>query len=486
MTNRRQDEIVVVGGGIAGLSAAWELTSTPNPPRVTVLEAADEVGGKIASVEVGGRVVDAGPDGALARRSELATLAAELSLGDDLVPIQASGASVYARGHVRALPSGLQFGIPTDPRTLRDSHVLSTRGYLRALRDRFAPVPASRGPLQDRAIGNLVETKLGHEVVATLVDPMLGGINAGRVSEMSAAAVFPPLLEAGQERGSLMAALKALSPPPPPEGTSAPPAFISLDHGMFGLIERLERALGERGVEIHTQTPVTQIARVGGTNPGWTLNSPTSTIRADGVVLAVPAQPASVALAGLDAELAGLFGSIEYASVAIVTFIFDDAEISLPETGTGVLIPPETPHPQGETAGQRFLSTALTFLDRKWAHWKVGSTTILRVHMGRIDDTRTLDLNDAQLIERALDELSMLLDRVGTPLASGVVRWEQSLPQYQVGHLLRVATIENAVARHPFLHVAGAAYRGVGVPACIASGRSAGATLREELETRSR
>jgi len=486
MTNRRQDEIVVVGGGIAGLSAAWELISTPNPPRVTVLEAADRVGGKIGSVEVGGRVFDAGPDGALARRNEVVALATELSLGGDIVPIQASGASVYARGQVRALPSGLQFGVPTDPKALRESHVLSTKGYLRVLRDRFAPVPASRGPLQDRAIGNLVETKLGHEVVATLVDPMLGGINAGRVAEMSAAAVFPPLLEAGQERGSLMAALKALSPPPPPEGTSAPPAFISLDHGMFRLVERLERALSERGVDIHTQIPVTGIARVGGTNPGWTVNSPTSTIRADGVILAVPAQPASTALAELDPELASLFGSIEYASVAIVTFIFGDTEISLPETGTGVLIPPETPHPRGETAGQRFLSTALTFLDRKWAHWKEGSTTVVRVHMGRIDDTRTLDLDDHQLIERAHDELSMLFDDVGAPLASGVVRWERSLPQYQVGHLLRVAAIENAVARHPYLQVAGAAYRGVGVPACIASGRSAGATLREDLETRTR
>jgi protoporphyrinogen/coproporphyrinogen III oxidase len=484
MTNRRQDEIVVVGGGIAGLSAAWELTSTPNPPRVTLLESADNVGGKIASVEVGGRLVDAGPDGALARRSELATLAAELSLGDDLVPIQASGASVYARGQVRTLPSGLQFGIPTDLRALRDSQVLSTRGYLRALRDRFAPVPASRGPLQDRAIGNLVETKLGHEVVATLVDPMLGGINAGRVSEMSAAAVFPALLEAGQERGSLMAALKALTPPPASEGTSAPPQFNSLDQGMFHLIERIERALGERGVEIHTQTPVTQLSRAGGANPGWTLNSSTSTIRADGVVLAMPAQPASAALAELDAELSGLLGSIEYASVAIVTFIFNEADLSLPESGTGVLIPPGTQHPHGEAAGQRFLSTALTFLDRKWAHWKVGSTAMLRVHMGRIDDTRTLDLDDAQLIERAHEECAVLLDHVGAPLASCVVRWERSLPQYQVGHLLRVAAIENAVARHRFLRVAGAAFRGVGVPACIASGRSAGANLREELEAR--
>jgi len=338
--------------------------------------------------------------------------------------------------------------------------------------------------LQDRAIGSLVETKLGKEVVTVLVDPMLGGINAGRVAEMSAAAVYPPLLEAAQQRGSLMAALRAQLPVPSTEETTQEsPAFTTLDGGMHSLIATLVDVLLERSVQFKCNTSVSDLVRGRGSHAPWTVNSQTTTTPADGVVIAVPAQQAATLVKGIDEELSSLLHTIDYASVAIVTFIFNEHDLPLPESGTGVLIPPETSHASGDHAGERFLSTALTFLDRKWPHLNVDGQIVLRVHMGRIDDTRTIELSDDELTARAREELALLFQDVGSPLASVVTRWETSLPQYRVNHLMRVAAIENAVHRFPALAVAGAAYRGVGVPACIASGRAAGITVREAVES---
>ena len=207
--------VVVIGGGIAGLSAAYELTggasgASDTAMSVTVVEA-DELGGKLQVATVGGRTVDVGADGFLARRPEALALVGELGATAFLEPIAASGAWVLARGRLRRLPAGLALGVPTRLRTFEAVGMLGVRGALRAGIDLVAPRPARRSPLPDRAIGPLVADKLGRRVVDVLVDPLIGGIHAGRVRDLSAAAVFPPLLAAGQARGSLMRALKTSS-----------------------------------------------------------------------------------------------------------------------------------------------------------------------------------------------------------------------------------------------------------------------------------
>jgi oxygen-dependent protoporphyrinogen oxidase len=481
-----RSEVVVIGGGITGLVAAFELTGgasgpTATTPLVTVLEASGALGGKIAGIAFDGRVLDAGPDGALARRAEVAELVGELGLAEMIRPIAASGATIFARRRLRALPDDLAMGIPTRWSSLRRSGVLSRRGLLRALRDVVLPVPASRGHLQDRAIGSLVGTKLGDEVVTTLVDPMIGGINAGRVAEMSAAAIYPPLLEAAQRRGSLMKAMRASLPPRPEERSEAPPAFISLVGGMHQLVEQLLAELAARGVMLRCGAQVTSLVRLGGTTAGWSVNTSATATLADAVVLCAPAPAAAALLAGHDDEAAALLNQIDYASVAIATLEFADQDISLPDHGTGVLIPPGSPIPSGELAGQRFMATALTFLDRKWPHLKSDGTTVLRVHCGRIDDLRIASIEDDALIELLVGELGQLVELGGAPLTGVLKRWDDALPQYRVNHLMRVAGIEAAVARLEGLEIAGAAYHGVGVPACIASGRQAAVAVLEGL-----
>ena len=497
MSTGDSQEVVVIGAGIAGLSAAYELTGGPSPhengPRVTIIEASDRTGGKIAKTVIDDHEFDAAADGVLARRPEVLALIADLGISHRVEPIAASGASVFARGKLRLLPNDLQMGIPTSFSSLRKSGTLSTAGLLRAFRDVVAPRPASRGHLQDRTIGGLIETKLGPEVVSTLVDPMIGGISAGRVSEMSAAAVFPPLLEAAQERGSLMAALRSVTAPAATkasahtegEGHDAPevpaPSFVSLAGGMHELPATMEQVLRDRGVRFITGSEITGLRRGGGTDPSWLVDSASTTTPADGVVIAIPAPGAAQILRPLDPEAASLLDQIDYASVGVITFLFNDEAVALPDEGTGVLVPPGTPVPTGPNAGERFNITALTFLDRKWPHLALSGRRLIRASIGRIDDDRMAQLTDAEILERVTEELGILLELSDAPLSTSLVRWKDALPQYRVNHLMRVAGIEAAVDRLKDVTICGAALHGIGIPACVGSGRSAGRELLAEL-----
>jgi protoporphyrinogen/coproporphyrinogen III oxidase len=475
--------VVVVGGGIAGLACAWELTGgaepDPDAPRVTVLESGRRLGGPLHSVDFGGRTVDVGPDGFLGRRPEAAGLCREAGLGDLLRPIGASGASIYVRGRLRPLPSDLLLGVPTRWRPVARSGVLSPVGSLRLLRDEVLPRADRRGPLGDRALGPMVAHRLGRRVVEALVDPLIGGIHAGSVSDMSTAALLPQLL-AAPRRGSLMRALrKANRPAAATTGSAeaAPPAFFALEGGMRAMVTGVERRLRERGVEIRTSTAVERLNRSDGR---WVVVSGAGPCTADGVVLAVPASVAADLLAPHDDNAAALERSVEYGSVAVVTLLYAEEDVTLPP-GTGFLVPRGTPSPLASAGGDSLLVTAGTFLDRKWPHLRREGTVLVRASAGRFGDRRTEQLDDAELANRAAAELGAILSLAAAPKASMVTRWRRSFPQYKVGHLLRVSGIEASVRRLPALAVAGSAYRGVGIPACVASGREAARGVREAL-----
>jgi oxygen-dependent protoporphyrinogen oxidase len=329
-------------------------------------------------------------------------------------------------------------------------------------RDALLPRPDVRGPIGDRAVGPLVARKLGRRVVDRLADPLIGGIHAGSVDDMSAAAVFPPLLAAAHRRGSLMRALRAETPQPDPDG---PPLFWAIDGGMVALVDALSAALARRGVKLDVSSRVDGLERSGAE---WTLTGARD-FRADAVVLALPAPVAARLLQPHADEAAALLASIDYASVTVVTFRMPDDGIPADLFGTGFLVP----HHSAPKGREPWAVTACTYLDRKWPHLAREGEVLLRASMGRIDDARADEWTDAECAARAWDELGALTGVTGQPTEWTVVRHPQAFPQYRVHHLLRTAGVEAAVARLGGLAVAGSAYRGVGIPACIASGRAA-------------
>jgi oxygen-dependent protoporphyrinogen oxidase len=306
-------------------------------------------------------------------------------------------------------------------------------------------------------------------VVDRLVDPLLGGINAGGVSDASAAAIYPLLLAVAQRRGSFMRAMHRATTLPADKPTG--PAFWAVDGGMESMTGSLRDALAGRGVDLRLGAAAEALRRRGA---GWELDTTAGTVRADDVILAVPARPAADLLAPLDPEVAQLIRSVEYASVALVTLRYpvDTAEAGL--DGTGLLVPHGT---RLGGSDDPVLVTACTYLSQKWPHLAQPGELVVRASVGRYGDVRYQGMDDAALVAAVTGELATLLGLTATPTDSMVTRWVDALPQYRVHHLLRVATVESALQRLGTIGVAGALYRGVGIPACIAGGRKAAREL---------
>ncbi len=326
-----------------------------------------------------GRRVDLAADAFLARRPEATQLCEELGLTAQLVPVAASGASIWARGHLRPMPAGLNLGVPTRWWPLFRSGILTTGESLRAARDLVARHPGTGGPLGDRSVGDIVGERLGRPVVERLVDPLVGGINAGAVDTLSAATGFPLLLAASQEPGSLMRRLRSL---PAPGGGTPPgqpfPLFWSLAGSTAHLADALAGALTRRGATIHTNRSVETIRRGDGRSgpERWQLALGTGAgregpshragdppdLRADGVLLAVPAAEAAALLAPLAPAASGLLGAMAYASVAVVTLSIPSGAIRGRLQGTGFLVPRTS-----TIAGRPALITGCTYLGEEMA-----------------------------------------------------------------------------------------------------------------------
>jgi protoporphyrinogen/coproporphyrinogen III oxidase len=473
--------VVVVGGGISGLSAAWELSGGANgpndaTPRVELIEDGPIVGGSLATTQFADRTIDLGADGFLARRPEAVDMVRELRCDDQLEAIDASGASLWLRGALDELPTGLVLGIPTSSGQLKSVRGLSWRARLDAQRDEHAPVRMKVG--DDATIGDIVRTKLGRELCYQFVEPLLGGIQAGRIDDLSAKSVFPALLEAARKGGSLMRAIRAsgpVAPGPSAQATDAGPTFYSLLEGVGSLPLEIARQLRTRGVVVRTGVAVTALRRTPSGNYPWEIDTHATTTPADAVVMATPAPVTARLLGAHDAALAHL-GTVRSAGAAMITFSIARNAQSIGASGTGILVPLDTPW-SGEGS---MMTTAVTFLDRKWPHLRRNDDVLLRAHVGRIDDLRWSELSDGQLIARVSAELNVLLGTFGTPNDVLVQRWPNGLPQYYLGHESMVTKARTAAAS---LGVAlcGNTYDGVGIPASIGSGRGAGRAALEML-----
>jgi oxygen-dependent protoporphyrinogen oxidase len=440
--------VVVVGGGVAGLTAARDLAAAGC--EVLLLEGADRVGGKLRRGEVAGIAVDVGAEAMLHRRPEGTALAAEVGL--PIVHPTSAGSRVWTRGALRPLPRSLM-GAPLDLDQLATTGVLSDEGLARARRERTLPPSVLGG---DVSVGDLVDERYGAEVTDRLVEPLLGGVYAGRAREISARAAVPQLV-AMAERGSLL----EQAGPPPASGT---PVFAGVDGGMWRLPEALHSALAGAGVEIRTGATVRALRR---TPSGYDVDGEP----ADAVVLATPSAPTARLLDEVAPVAAAELAGIDYASTALVTFAFRAAEAGEAlETGaSGFLVPP--------VDGRSIKASTYSFAKWDWVRAAGGDLLVLRTSLGRHGEARSLQVSDDELVAASLADLREATGVTAAPADAVVQRWGGGLPQYAVGHLDRVARIRAAVAAVPGLAVCGAAYDGVGIPACIASAHRAAATV---------
>ncbi|MER8185334.1 protoporphyrinogen oxidase [Kitasatospora sp. NPDC094015] len=451
-----EPHVVVVGGGIAGLAAAAFLSAAPG--RVTLLEGSDRLGGKLMAGEVGGVRVDLGAESMLARRPEAVELARLVGLGPALEPPTPAKAAVWTRGGLRLLPAGQLMGVPGDLDALAASGVLSPEGLDRARHEVPAGPGEAREADEDVAIGAYVAARLGREVVDRLVEPLLGGVYAGRADEISLRAAVPALLPIVRAGGSLVEGVGALAG----RASAGGPVFQGLRGGIGTFPEAVAAYCRAAGADLRTGSPVTELRR---TPEGWRLVAGGERFSADAVVLAVPApQAAALLRPELPAASTELDG-IEYAGMALVTMAFRRTGPALPLTGSGFLVPP--------VDGRSI--KASTFSSNKWGWLERAApeSFLLRTSLGRYREEQALGLPDEELVARSLADLERAVGLRAKPYDSAVTRWAGGLPQYPVGHLDRVARIRAAVAGAGALAVCGAAYDGVGIPACIAGARRA-------------
>lgn len=471
MTERRspRPHVAVVGAGIAGLAAAWRLVR--GGARVTVLEGSPRIGGKLQVSEVAGVPVDEGAESLLTRRPEGVELLRDLGLTGERVHPGEAASAIYSRGGLRPLPAGQVMGVPGDLRALAASGVLSVAGTARAALDLVLP----RTPVgADVSVAGYIGARLGNEVVDRLVEPMLGGVYAGRVDLLSFEATLAQIAAAARTHRSLLAAVRALRGTGPQD---AGPVFTTLPDGLGTLPAALANALGE-DCRIRTEAMVRELRRIEGDR--WRLvfgpaRAP-QTLDADAVVVAVPARPAARLLAAEVPAAARELEAIEYASMAIVTLAYPATAFPRRPAMSGYLVP----------AVEERQVKAVTFSSVKWPHLadRAPDLIIVRCSIGRYGQEHILQRGDEELKAAAITEIAAVCGTTELPVDSRVTRWGGGLPQYTVGHMDRVARIRAAVAAVPRLAVAGAAYDGLGVPACIATARSAADRVLEQLESR--
>ncbi|HEY2470458.1 MAG TPA: protoporphyrinogen oxidase [Terracidiphilus sp.] len=485
--------VAIVGGGIAGLAAAFELEkarASGTDVEYTLFESRERVGGSLASEDVNGVVLERGPDSFLSEKSAGAELCRELGLGDQLVPSNDANRKTYivVKNRLVPLPDGLMFLIPTKLVPTALSGLFSPATKIRMALELLHP-PRPSG--HDESVAALVERHFGKEAVDRLADPLLSGIYGGDATQLSARTVLPKLVEMETEYGSLtrgmlaahkqmrerMAAKRAASDngaAGPQGGGGAKPSgprsiFTTLKGGLQQMVDALEARLNPDW--IRKSTEVNGLERDGN---GWRLQCGSSSMSYDGVILASPAWAGGKLLSTTDAKLGDELGAIPYSSSITVNLVFDEAQLGHLPDGFGFLVP--------AVEGRAML--ACTFVHRKFVGRTPTGKAVLRAFLGGAKNESLLDQSDEVLVATVRRELSEILGAriIGPHIpaeATQVSRWRRAMAQYAVGHQDRMKRVQELVDALPGLRLAGNAYDGIGIPDCIRTGRNAAKDLME-------
>lgn len=466
--------VVVVGGGITGLAAAHALqerTLGGLPIDVTLLEASPRLGGKILTERVDGFTVEGGPDSFLTSKPAAVDLCTRLGLGDRFLTSNQDARIVYVlhRGRLHPLPEGLALVVPLRLLPVLRSRLFSPWEKLRMGLDLLLPPAPAR---EDESLGSLMRRRFGHAAVARLAGPLLGGIYAGDVDRLSVRATFPYLADMERRHGSLIAGMRAQRSGGMAAGNSRPPMFLTLRGGVGVLVDRLTASL--TATTILTARPVRAIARTDHANPrnGYTVHLDGGVLRADALILATPAPAAADLLTEVSPQAATLLRQIPYVSTAVVALGYRRSAVVSPMRGHGFVV----------ARGEEVRISACTWASSKWPGCAPPDHVLLRCYLGTAGDESASDLDEDALISLVRHELRTTMGIAAEPALVRVYRWQAAMPQYLVGHLRRLEAIEAAMASAPGIALAGAAYRGVGIPDCVRQGIEAAARVADHLQ----
>jgi oxygen-dependent protoporphyrinogen oxidase len=455
-------DVIIVGAGIAGLAAAYELHR--RGVSFLVLERATRPGGVILSETIDGFTIDAGPDALLIQKPDGIKLCEELGLGNRLVAtLPPRLAFIQRGGKLYPLPAASVLGIPTRVGPFVRTGLFSWRGKLRMGAELFVPPRRDDG---DESIGAFMTRRFGREATTYLAEPLLAGIHAGDVDRLSLGALFPRFADAERKHGSLIRAFRRRTATPSAEG-----AFKSLPGGLSEMVQALVNTLPTEAVR--TNAAVRQVARH---SPGRAFRVEVSegvAYECRALILSTPAYVTAPLVRDEDAELARLCAEIPYSSIATVALAFPREAVTHPLNGSGYVVP------RTEESG----ILAATWLSSKWPHRAPAGQVLLRTFIGGTRDPGALAQSDADLVARSLAAIRRVLGISGDPLLTRVYRFDRASAQHEVGHLDRMKAIDRALSAHPGLFLTGSGLRGVGIPDCIADARATAVKVAQWIKS---
>lgn len=460
MVGEKRSKIVIIGGGITGLTAAYYLLQEKKnqslPIDIVLIEASSRLGGKIQTTIRDGFIIEGGPDCFLERKTSASRLAKEVGMEHELVNNTAGKSYVLAREKLYAMPGGAIMGIPTQIAPFVTTGLFSPIGKIRAAADFVLPKSKKK---QDQSLGAFFRRRLGNEVVENLIEPLLSGIYAGDIDEMSLMSTFPQFYQVEQKYGSLVLGMKRATPAKPKTSSkSSKGMFLTIKTGLQSFVDQIESALDE--VTILKNTKVQSLSKE---DKQYRLQlNDTTFIEADAVVVTVPHQVAASILS--DFQFMEPLNKVPSTSVATVAMAFDQSAIKEDINGTGFVVSRKCD----------YSITACTWTHKKWPHSSPKGKALLRCYVGRPNDSSIVDFSNKDIERIVLNDLNKTMNITEQPDFTVISRWKEAMPQYTIGHKERIEQLKKDLNESlPGVIFSGSSYEGLGLPDCIDQGEAA-------------
>ncbi|TFB22074.1 protoporphyrinogen oxidase [Filobacillus milosensis] len=451
----KRKRTVIIGGGITGLTAAYYLKEEQPNMDITLIELNDRLGGKIDSLKKDGFTIERGPDSFLERKSDAKELVEDLGLEDELVRNATGQAFILSHDRLHPIPKGSKMGIPLAWKPFMKSTLFTWNGKLAALKD---VIKGQSKVSDDQSVGQFFRRRLGNQVVDRLIHPLISGIYAGNIDQLSLQATFPNFLDVEQKHGGLIKGLRKLSKTDENASAKNQGMFLTLKQGLQYLVNQLEEELKEQ--EILLNSRVTHIDKK---NDQYIvhIDHHEDPIEADYLVMTTPHAVTEKIFSQYD--FMHDFSQIKSTSVANVALAFEQDAIDNLPNGTGFVV----------SRKENYRITACTWTHKKWPHTTPEGHVLIRVYVGKPGDEEVIEKSDEEIESLVLKDLQTIMEINKPPLFKVVSRWENSMPQYTVGHMNRLKVLEDKMNQHlPNVFLAGASYRGVGLPDCMKQAKS--------------